>query len=80
MGLINGGTAVNILARECVFLFDVRTPPGVDPFALLNGFYALAAEHDELMKARFPGTGVVVETRAATPGLAPEPGSPGLKA
>jgi len=74
VGLINGGTAVNILARECVFLFDVRTPPGVDPFALLEGFHALAAEHDGAMKARFPETGVKVETRAATPGLAPEPG------
>ena len=73
-GLINGGTAVNILARECVFLFDVRTPPGVDPFALLGGFQALAAEQDAAMKARFPGTGVKVETRATTPGLAPEPG------
>jgi acetylornithine deacetylase len=73
VGQINGGTAVNILARECVFLFDVRTPPGVDPFALLKDFYALAAEMDAAMKARFPEAGVRMETRAATPALAPEP-------
>ena len=31
IGQVNGGTAGNILARECEFLFDLRYPPGPDP-------------------------------------------------
>ena len=73
VGLVNGGTALNILARECVFVFDLRTPPGMDPDALLEGFFAEAAAMDAAMKARFEGTGVVVERRSRTPALAIEP-------
>jgi acetylornithine deacetylase len=40
VGLLNGGTAGNILARECRFQFDVRYPPGVDPHAETAGFIA----------------------------------------
>jgi acetylornithine deacetylase len=74
IGLINGGTALNILARECVFVFDLRTPPGVDPEALLAGFFAEASAMDAAMKTRFEGTGVVVERRSRTPAFALESG------
>lgn len=73
IGQINGGTAVNILARECVFLFDLRTPPGLDPMKTLEGFFAEAARVDAALKARFPEAGVKVETRSMTPSFAPEP-------
>jgi acetylornithine deacetylase len=73
VGQITGGTAVNILARECVFLFDVRTPPGLDPDQLLEPFYGLAASVDEDLKARAPEAGVVVQRRSKTPAFAPEP-------
>jgi acetylornithine deacetylase len=72
VGQINGGTAVNILARECVFLFDLRTPPGLVPQEILTEFFAEAAALDAELKARFPEAGVVVETRATTPAFAPE--------
>jgi acetylornithine deacetylase len=72
IGQINGGTAVNILARECVFLFDLRTPPGMDPHALLADFFAQVAATDAALKARFPETGARIELRAITPALAPE--------
>jgi len=68
VGQITGGTAVNILARECVFLFDVRTPPGLDPDQLLEPFYGLAASVDEDLKARAPEAGVVVQRRSKTSG------------
>jgi acetylornithine deacetylase len=74
IGLINGGTALNILARECVFVFDLRTPPGVDPDAILAGFFAEAEALDAEMKARFDNVGVVVERRSKTPAFALEPG------
>jgi acetylornithine deacetylase len=73
VGLINGGTAVNILARECVFAFDLRTPPGVDPPALLTDFFAEAEAVGRELQARFPDAGVKVERRSSTPPLAPEP-------
>ena len=74
VGLINGGTAVNILARECSFAFDLRTPPGLDPHAILAPFLAEAATLDQALKARFPDAGVTVTQRSGTPSFAPEPG------
>ena len=73
VGQINGGTAVNILARECVFLFDLRTPPGLDPLEILKDFFAEAEAMDAQLKARAAEAGVKVELRAITPPLAPEP-------
>jgi acetylornithine deacetylase len=72
IGQVNGGTAVNILARECVFIFDLRTPPGMDPFAILTDFMAEAEAMDAALKARAPEAGVKVEARSLTPAFAPE--------
>jgi acetylornithine deacetylase len=72
IGQIKGGTAVNILARECVFAFDLRTPPGVDPTAVLRPFYAEAEALDNELKAKAPEAGVKVERRSTTPAFAPE--------
>jgi acetylornithine deacetylase len=72
VGQVNGGTAVNILARQCVFVFDLRTPPGLDPQAILADFFALAASLDAEVKTRAPEGGVKVEARSLTPSFAPE--------
>jgi acetylornithine deacetylase len=72
IGQINGGTAPNILARECVFVFDLRTPPGVKPDEVLADFAALVAGADAALKARSPEAGAVFEKRASTPALNPE--------
>jgi acetylornithine deacetylase len=73
IGQINGGTAVNILARQCVFLFDLRCPPGTDPMEILAPFLAEAQALDAEMKARFSDTGVQLVRRSLTPAFAPEP-------
>ncbi|HWI87423.1 MAG TPA: acetylornithine deacetylase [Sphingomonas sp.] len=73
VGQINGGTAVNILARECVFVFDLRCPPGTDPQAILATFLAEAKVLDAAMKSRFADAGVTIVRRSATPAFAPEP-------
>lgn len=73
IGQVNGGTAVNILARQCLFVFDLRTPPGLDPEGILADFFALAASLDAEIKARAPEGGVKVEVRSLTPSFAPEP-------
>ncbi|HEX7782327.1 MAG TPA: acetylornithine deacetylase [Sphingobium sp.] len=72
IGQINGGTAVNILARECRFAFDFRSPPGTDVDALLAPFKAEAARLDAEMKAQWPETGVEVVRHSAAPAFAPE--------
>ncbi len=72
VGQLNGGTALNILARECLFGFDLRTPPGLDPVEVLAPFLAACDEADSALKARFPQAGVEVRRRSLTPPLRPE--------
>ena len=72
IGTIHGGTAGNILARQCVFLFDLRCPPGIDPMAILAPFLAEAKAIDAAMKARFPDTGIDIVRRSLTPAFAPD--------
>ena len=67
IGLINGGTAVNILARECMFAFDLRTPPAIEPDELLAPFFAEAERLDGALKARAPEAGVSLFRRNKTP-------------
>lgn len=72
IGLIQGGTAVNILARECSFVFDLRTPPGQDPDAIIAPFLAACGAEDTALKRQFSDAGVQVQRRSATPSFAPE--------
>ena len=69
IGEIGGGTAPNILARECRFVFDVRTVPGVNPDAMLAPFFAEV----ETVRARLAPfgaeCGVEVDLRADAPPL-----------
>jgi acetylornithine deacetylase len=73
IGVVHGGTAGNILARECEFQFDLRCPPGLDPQKLLAPFFAQANALDAALKRRAPEAGVRVEARSSTPPLSPEP-------
>jgi acetylornithine deacetylase len=73
IGLISGGTALNILARECTFGFDLRCPPGMDPQAILKPFMDQADAMDAELQARAPDAGVTVTRRSNTPPLAPDP-------
>ncbi|HKR86975.1 MAG TPA: M20/M25/M40 family metallo-hydrolase, partial [Phenylobacterium sp.] len=73
IGVIHGGTASNILARECQFLFDLRCPPGLDPSRLLLPFYAQVEALDRALKARAPEACVEILRRSHTPPLSPEP-------
>ena len=73
IGQIQGGTAVNILARECVFLFDLRAPPGQDPDEIIAPFLGMCAAEDAALRLRYPDAGVSVLRRSSTPSFAPEP-------
>jgi len=76
IGQVNGGTAPNILARECVFVFDLRYPAGLVPDQALAGVFQAVAALDAALKGRAPQAGARIERRSAAPPLAPEPGGP----
>ena len=73
IGLIEGGTAHNILARECRFTFDLRCPAPLTPETVIQAFLAEAQALDQALKARAPEAGVCVEMRTNVPPFAPEP-------
>jgi acetylornithine deacetylase len=75
IGVVQGGTAGNILARRCSFQWDLRNPPSVDPDALEARVFARAAEIDARIKQRAPEGGVRIVRRSNTPALAPAAGS-----
>lgn len=69
IGRIEGGTAANILARKCRFLFDLRYPPAEDAEAILAPFLAECAALSAEMAAAFPGTGIEVTRLSGSPPL-----------
>ncbi len=73
IGMVSGGTAHNIIARHCEFVFDLRTPPGLKAEEFLKDFRAQVAAMDAALKARAPEAGVVLEKRTDVPPFAPEP-------
>jgi acetylornithine deacetylase len=77
VGTIAGGSAVNIIARECSFEWDLRNIPDDDAVALkarLDGF--IAADLLPRMRAVYPDAAVETETVVAVPPLVPEKDSP----
>ncbi len=77
VGVITGGTAVNIIARECAFRWEFRPTPDVDPaevLARLEDF--VAAEVLPRMRAVDPDAGVATTVEIAAPTLEPAAGSP----
>lgn len=70
IGKVEGGTAGNILARRCSFIWDCRCPEASQGDALEARFRAAASELDAAIKARAPEGGVNITRRTNTPGLA----------
>jgi acetylornithine deacetylase len=75
IGRVEGGTALNILARRCVFGWDLRSPTAPEADAIEARFRAAAAELDAEIKARAPECGVTITRRSITPGLEMAPDS-----
>ena len=69
-GLINGGTALNIVPKDCEFVFEWRYLPDDDPEALFAQVEKYAREEIEPeMKAVDPSTGISFEEISGIPGL-----------
>lgn len=69
VGLIEGGTANNITARDCVFSGEVRCLPGEEPAQWRRRFTAEAARRGEAMRRAHPAAGIAIETRMELPGF-----------
>jgi acetylornithine deacetylase len=70
-GTIRGGTALNIVPRDCSFEFEFRHLPEDDPHALLDMLRNHVATHIEPeMHATRAGTGFSFEPMSHIPGLA----------
>ncbi len=74
VGLVRGGTAVNIISRECEFEWDIRHIPGDEPEAIIEQFRQYCRERIEpAMRTVSPRTGVHTEISVQAPALAHEP-------
>lgn len=69
VGVVNGGTALNIISRECTFTWDIRTLPGDDWRAYLTRFEAYANSLLPAMRAIAPGASISTEILADAPPL-----------
>ncbi|MEM8634643.1 MAG: acetylornithine deacetylase [Pseudomonadota bacterium] len=69
IGEVTGGTAANILARKCRFIFDLRCPPGFDVDTILAPFHAAVEDADRRIRAAFPECGVQVQRLTNVPPL-----------
>jgi len=69
IGLVNGGTAANILARRCEFVWDLRCPDEAEADHYEARFRAAATALDAALKERSPDAFVRVTRRSATPPL-----------
>ena len=69
-GVIQGGTALNIVPRECTFDFEMRQLPSDDVAAVVAELKEFAAKRLlPEMHAVNPETGILIEELTAAPGL-----------
>lgn len=66
-GVVNGGTALNIISRECSFLWDIRALPGDDWRQYVARFEAYCATLIPAMKAIAPECGITTEIISDAP-------------
>jgi acetylornithine deacetylase len=75
-GVIQGGTALNIVPRECSFVFEFRTIAADDPRALFEEVKRYAETLLPEMHAVSKATGITFEETTATVGLETPPDHP----
>ncbi|MCB1334749.1 MAG: acetylornithine deacetylase [Roseivivax sp.] len=74
IGKIAGGTAHNITARDCSFVFDIRVVPGESLDDWRARFHAEVARIEAGMKAVRPEARIEAVEAFSLPPFAPEPG------
>lgn len=76
VGVIEGGTAKNIIPRKCSFQWETRLLPLADPDEVPARFEKFAASLEPAMKKIAGDAGINNRQTNAVPGLAPEDNSP----
>ena len=76
VGVIEGGTAKNIIPRRCSFQWETRLLPLADPTEVPTRFEKFAASLEPAMKKIAGDTGISNQQTNIVPGLAPEDNSP----
>ncbi|WP_299670827.1 acetylornithine deacetylase [uncultured Roseobacter sp.] len=74
VGMISGGTAHNITAKDCHFAMDFRVVPGEDKRAWEARYRARVAEVEAEMQAVVADTRIAITPRFDVPALEPEVG------
>ncbi len=76
VGVINGGTAINIISRHCEFCWDIRNIPEDDPHQIVEDFQDFCErEVIPSMQAVAQETGISIRSFADAPALRHEPDS-----
>ena len=76
VGVIEGGTAKNIIPRRCSFQWETRLLPLADPTEVPARFEKFASSLEPAMKKIAGDTGINNQQTNIVPGLAPEDNSP----
>ena len=77
VGAIRGGTAVNIIAKDCEFFWEHRIVPGTDEDEILSRFrHHAMSEVLPRMRAVSPEADITIEEVAKVRPLVPQDGSP----
>ena len=76
VGVIEGGTAKNIIPRKCSFQWETRLLPTADPAVVPARFEKFAASLEPAMRKIASGAGIQNRQTNVVPGLAPEMDSP----
>ncbi len=76
VGVIEGGTAKNIIPRKCSFQWETRLLPLADPTEVPTRFEKFASSLEPAMKKIAGDTGINNQQTNIVPGLAPEDNSP----
>lgn len=72
VGVIAGGTALNIIPRHCQFHWEFRLMPGADADEIIDRFNAFAATIESRLRMVAETAGIHTEVGASVPGLEPE--------
>jgi acetylornithine deacetylase len=80
VGTVRGGTAVNIIARECSFDWDIRSIPEDGPEGILDGFRQhCRSQVEPAMRLIAPASGVMTRVLVEAPPLAHEDLNPAIE-
>jgi len=73
VGIVSGGTAGNILARECKVTWNYRSIPTEDPQLVeRRAFDFIENELLPAMRRRHPSAAIITETRSTSPAFSPD--------